>query len=299
MLEAPTEGAWAPTAEEFYFGDYQQRGFELVRVPVRWDEHTATSPPYSIDATFLARVQTVVGWGLSRNLSVIVNTHHDDWIDDNATYAALKPRFVAIWTQIAAAFADAPALLRFEVINEPVKLHIEQLNDMYATVVPIIRETHPVRPIYLGGLQWMSPSWIASNPDAIAWPALANGGEDPNLRLEVHSYDPFKFCMESPPSASTWGSASDIAAVLSMYEGLAAWSAAHGNRRVLMGEAGCQVGAPSRPDRLLWYATVAAAANASVMDGLSLWDDYGTWKVYSRDSSTHAFDEGVMQAVGL
>ena len=190
VLEAPTEGEWAPAAEEFYFNDYVSRGFQLVRVPVRWDKHTDTASPFTVDATFLARVQTIVGWGLSRNVTVIVNTHHDDWIDDTNAYASLKPRFVAIWAQVAAAFADAPSNLRFEVINEPIKLTITQLNDLYAAVVPVIRAAHPVRPIYLGGLSWMSPYWVINNPDAIAWPALASGEEDPNLRLEVHSYDP-------------------------------------------------------------------------------------------------------------
>ena len=116
VLEAPTEGAWAPAAQEYYFTDYLGAGFTFVRVPVRWDEHTGRAPPYAIAPAFLARVQQVVGWALARNLSAIVNTHHDDWADCAANWTAVKPRFLAIWTQVSAAFAAAPAdLLSFEV----------------------------------------------------------------------------------------------------------------------------------------------------------------------------------------
>ena len=296
VLEAPTEGAWAPAAQEYYFDDYVAAGFTFVRVPVRWDEHTGKAPPYAIDATFLSRVQTVVGWATARNLTAIVNSHHDDWIDSEQNWSALKPRFLAIWTQISAALAGTPdALLRYEVINEPINLTLTQLNDMYASVVPLMRARNPTRPIYLGGLSWMSPGWLLEHPDGVRFPALAGGGADANLRLEVHSYDPYTFCLQSPPSAQTWGTPADIAAVTGMYANVSAWAAVHGHA-VLMGEAGCQVGAPSRADRLHWYQTVGTASQA-LADGISIWDDDGSWKIYDRTHRT--WDEGVLQALGL
>ena len=56
---------------------------------------------------------------------------------------------------------------------------------------------------------------------------------------------------------------------------MSSWSAAHNNCELLMGEAGCSKQAPSRPDRLAWYATVAAAARASYASHLAIWDDDG------------------------
>ena len=76
VLEAPTEGAWAPAAQEYYFDDYVARNFSFVRIPVRWDEHTQSSAPFAIDAAFLARVHTVVGWALARNLSAIISVSY-------------------------------------------------------------------------------------------------------------------------------------------------------------------------------------------------------------------------------
>ncbi len=84
VLEAPTEGAWAPAAQEYYFADYKQRGFTTVRVPVRWDNHTAQAAPYTIDPSFMARVQQVVGWSLAQNLTTIINAHHDECVQRRA-----------------------------------------------------------------------------------------------------------------------------------------------------------------------------------------------------------------------
>ncbi len=124
-----------------------------------------------------------------------------------------------------------------------------------------------------------------------------SGAADPNLRLEVHSYDPYRFCLQTPPTQSSWGTPADKAVVQEMYANMSQWSAAHGGRRVLMGEAGCQVAAPSRDDRLEWYATVAAAARSSLGGLLCVWDDDGWYKIYDR--ANRVWDEGVMTALGL
>ena len=217
VLEAPTEGAWAPVAQEYYFDDYVAQRFTRVRVPVRWDQHMATTAPYLIDATFLARVHEVVGWGLQRNLTVVVNSHHDDWMDNKDNFSSVLPRFLALWTQVADSFSAAPSNLLFEVINEPVSLTLPQLNELYSAVVPLMRANNPSRPIYLGGLSWMSPYWIAQNPDGVVFPPLASGLPDANLALETHSYDPYAFCLQNPPSQSSWGTPSDVAAVQSAF----------------------------------------------------------------------------------
>jgi hypothetical protein len=137
--------------------------------------------------------------------------------------------------------------------------------------------------------------WIIANPDAVVFPPLPGGSTDAHLRLETHSYDPYIFCLQNPPTSPSWGTPADVEAVQSMYEGLAAWSSAH-QRALLMGEGGCQVGAPSRTDRLKWYATVGAAQRG-ISDGLAIWDDDGSWKIYNRGQRT--WDEGVLQALGL
>ena len=99
-LEAPVEGEWRAPASESLFDAYLAAGFRSVRVPVRWDNHTARTPPYSIDAAWLDRVAEVVGWSTKRGLVTIVNSHHDTWLDDPAAFEGMLPRFEAIWRQV-------------------------------------------------------------------------------------------------------------------------------------------------------------------------------------------------------
>ncbi len=40
-------------------------------------EHLGASPNYTIDATWMARVDTVVNYALTAGLNVIINLHHD------------------------------------------------------------------------------------------------------------------------------------------------------------------------------------------------------------------------------
>ena len=51
-----------------------------------------------------------------------------------------------------------------------------------------------------------------------------------------------------------------------------------------MGEAGCQVAAPNRTDRLTWYRAVGAASKQ--VEGITVWDDDGSWKLYNRAERT-------------
>jgi aryl-phospho-beta-D-glucosidase BglC (GH1 family) len=106
--EAPYEGSWNnPRAEEYYFDLYKDAGFQLVRIPVRWDNYTGKTPPYKVNETWLKRIEEVADWGLKRGLFVIINSHHDDWIKQSYT-TANKARFDSIWTQIAFHFKDKP-----------------------------------------------------------------------------------------------------------------------------------------------------------------------------------------------
>jgi len=87
-LDATTEGAWGNVASEDRFDAYKAAGFKSVRVPVRWNEHTAHTPPYAVNATWLKRVAEVVGWSTSRGLVTIVKTHHDVWPDSPVNTAS-------------------------------------------------------------------------------------------------------------------------------------------------------------------------------------------------------------------
>jgi endoglucanase len=116
-LEAPLEGQWAVAAQEFYFDDFKDAGLNCVRIPVRWQNHMSTEPPYTIESDFLARVEQVADWALERQFVTIINSHHDDWLYVN--YPDSLERFATMWSQVASHFKNKSENLLFEIINEP------------------------------------------------------------------------------------------------------------------------------------------------------------------------------------
>eukprot|EP01047_Picozoa_sp_COSAG01_P052512 COSAG01_NODE_5529_length_4204_cov_4.968088_1_plen_131_part_00 len=94
-----------------------------------------------------------------------------------------------------------------QVFNEPHLMNVEQLNQMNAAVLPVMRRKNPNRIVFLGGLQWMNPNWQLAFPWAMAIPKLVDGGVDPQLALEIHNYDPPQYAMCKSAAVCTFGRA--------------------------------------------------------------------------------------------
>ncbi|MFI0538383.1 cellulase family glycosylhydrolase [Streptomyces sp. WSLK1-3] len=120
----PDETSWGnPKVTKDLFDTLRAQGFRSVRIPVTWTDHQSATAPYTIDATFMSRVEQVVDWALADGLYVVLNVHHDSWqwiskmpADHDNVFA----RFNAIWTQVSSTFRDEPRGLLFESVNEPV-----------------------------------------------------------------------------------------------------------------------------------------------------------------------------------
>jgi endoglucanase len=182
MLEAPNEGEWGAKVKQHYLKTIADAGFESVRVPIRWSNHAASAAPYTIDASFAARVDEVVGWALAQNLAVIINIHHYEELQKNP--AGHKARLLALWQQIAARFKDASPRLMFELLNEPHDSLTSKLwNSTLVEALAVVRKTNPNRTVLVGPGSWNS---IGSLKDLVL-PA------DDNLIVTVHFYSPFWF----------------------------------------------------------------------------------------------------------
>lgn len=303
-LEEAVEGPAPHAASEAYFAAYAEAGFTLVRIPVRWDNHTGTVPPFLVDAAWLARVKTVVGWATSRGMRAIVNSHEDRWLDvaDAGAFAAALPRFLAIWRQVSAAFVGFSPLLALEIFNEPSKMSLASLNTMQRSVHAIIRADHPTRQILVCGLAEEGPWWINSPAaSGLELPTLAGGADDPSLALQIHDYDPFAFA--SPPfSIYEWGSAAEIAKARAALANVSAWARA---RRpapapplpLILGEFAVSHLQPNASARLAWYSVMAGAARDAAFDSFVVWDDDGWFMTLNRSSLT--WDTAVLAALGL
>lgn len=181
-LEAPYEGSWSKIAMEYYFDDFKAAGFKNVRIPVRWDNHTMRTYPYTIDKEFLDRVEQVVDWSLSRGFVTVINSHHDDWIKED--YNGNIERFEKIWEQISERFKNKSENLLFEIMNEPFgNITDDQIDDMNSRILKIIRKTNPTRMVIIGGGYWNSYNTLVS----IKIP------DDPYLIGTFHYYDPYEF----------------------------------------------------------------------------------------------------------
>ena len=105
-LEAPNEGDWGGTIQAEDFPFIAQRGFDHVRIPIRFSGHALAAAPYTIDAAFFSRVDTVLNQAAAANLAVVVDMHAYDELAADVT--AQRDRFVALWTQIAARYQGRP-----------------------------------------------------------------------------------------------------------------------------------------------------------------------------------------------
>jgi endoglucanase len=181
-FEAPSETAWSNPWNDDYARIIAELGFDHIRIPVRWEPRSLTTPPYTIDPVFFQRLKGVIDLALGHGLHVIINMHHHD--EFLADPEGQKARFLSQWEQIADYFKDYPDSLLFEVFNEPHgNFTPEKWNVFFPQALERIRMTNPDRFVLIGTANWGGLGGLAhlEIPD------------DPNLILTVHYYSPFQF----------------------------------------------------------------------------------------------------------
>ena len=123
------EKSWGnPAVTKEMVDTIKAKGFDSVRIPTSWFRHVTKTtdengnPVYTIDSRWLERVKEVVDYAYQQGMYVILNLHHEEWINrsDFATaYEEMSPQLKQMWTQIATYFADYDQHLIFEGMNEP------------------------------------------------------------------------------------------------------------------------------------------------------------------------------------
>jgi len=188
-LDAPNEGDWGPMLHASDFEYIAARGFDHVRLPVRFSGHAASAAPFTVDETFFSRVDWALGQALDRCLSVVLDLHNYDEV--MADPAGQHDRFLAIWSQIASRYAAYPTRVAFELLNEPTgSVDATTLNSLVAEAVQLIRTTNLTRDIIVDG-----PG--SSAPSALSQLELP---DDPNVVAAAHVYEPELFTLQG----QTW-----------------------------------------------------------------------------------------------
>jgi len=277
-LDAPNEGDWAPKAQQQYFIDFKKAGFNNVRIPVTWAEHTALTAPYNIDEAWLSRVDQVVDWALSQNYFVILNAHHEAWLKEHFDNAINRERFTAIWQQIIDRFQHKSARLVFEILNEPHGMNTEQVNGVNDQILTMIRDKNPKRLVVFSGAGWTPLESLLE----------ANVPQFNYIIGNFHVYDPWEFaglCTRS------WGSQEDIDKLEDIYNRAQAWSRQN-NIPVTINEVGVAKYDFQHPEnkckqseRIAYYqAHVEFAKQRNI--AISIWDDSGSFGLYNRANGT-------------
>ena len=271
-----SQGDTPRNIQNYYFDDIVDAGFNFVRIPVQWGWHTGTNPPYTVDSAFLDKVEQAVDWGLAHGLIIIINSHHDRWILENANFTAEdQAKFEAIWSQVADRFQNKSDNLIFEIANEPIDLSISQVDQLNAAVIPLMRANNPTRIIIYSG----NGRTVLSEMKAAAIP------NDSYIMSTFHSYDPWSFAGEG---IGTWGTASDIQTVVNRFNEAAAWSQQH-NIPLMLGEWGTvvenqyptQIDTSSRQIFLETYVKEASRTGVAPC----IWNDFGWFAIYYPSNS--------------
>jgi len=183
-LDAPNEGDWGGVIEAEDFPFIAQRGFDHVRIPIRFSGHALAESPYTIDAAFFSRVDTVLDQAAAANLAVVVDMHAYDELASDV--AAQRDRFVALWTQIAARYETRPDTVAFELLNEPYSQLDTTWNDVMLPAIQAIRATNPRRLLIVDSVFWADPTRLS----------MLTLPDDANIMAAIHLYEPKLFTFQ-------------------------------------------------------------------------------------------------------
>ena len=214
-LEAEgTEISWGnPATTADMIKSIKGEGFNAVRIPVRWGQHCDMST-MTIDEKWLSRVKEIVDWCLAEDMYVIINTHHDLWLEHyptNAKKTELNEKLGKLWTNIATAFADYDGRLAFAGLNEvnaegnwgltPTQENYDVTNSFNQSFVDAVRAT--------GGNNALRNLIVQSyrcNPTMGLTNLVVPTDPTPNrLSVEFHYYDPYSYCSGAAGSYNYWG----------------------------------------------------------------------------------------------
>lgn len=183
---------WNNCIRDEYFKIIKDAGFKSVRIPVRWNYDAAQNSPYTLDAGRLAGVKADIDLALAQGLTVIVNFHHYEELNNAAVYHSTNPsfyesekaRFLGLWKQVAKemdAYDDDKIVL--ELLNEPHDMEPEDVNDLMISAYKVVRENAPNKTIMFEGNGYSKFAQLTK----LDLPA------DGNIIVSGHYYEPFSF----------------------------------------------------------------------------------------------------------
>ena len=204
------ETAWGnPVVTKKTIKAIKQAGFNAIRIPIRWQCHITNQHAMSIDKAWLARIKEVVGWCLDNDLKVIINTHHDKWLEGRPTYQYQEEnnqKLALLWLNIASEFAQYDYRVAFAGTNEvhirdnwgkPEAENLAVQNSYNQTFIDVVRATggnntkrHLIVQTYV-----CNPDFGLYDGDFIIPNDIQENGND-YMSVEFHYYTPWDYAGE-------------------------------------------------------------------------------------------------------
>ena len=201
------ETAWGnPVVTKKMIQAVKKAGFNAIRIPIRWQCHITNAQAMSIDKAWIARIKEVVGWCLDNGLKVIINVHHEKWLEGRPTYQYKEEncqKLALLWMNIASEFANYDSRLAFAGTNEvhirdnwgkPTAENLAVQNAYNQIFVDVVRATggnnakrHLILQTYV-----CNPWFGIENGDFII-PKDAEGNGNNYMSVEFHYYQPWSY----------------------------------------------------------------------------------------------------------
>lgn len=187
------------------------QGFDHIRFPI--DSRLWLKPDGTLDEAKMAPFDRALVWTRQHGLGAILDVHFLDGADFNTgarsdlrvfTDPALMDKAAHLWRLLAVRYAQQGDDLRFEILNEPKAEKNAQLNVFNARMLAAIRESNPTRVVYFPVNKWNTIPNVVD---------LELPGNDPNVAVTVHFYEPGVFTHQRAPWVYSPASAKRMPAV--------------------------------------------------------------------------------------
>ena len=202
-----TETAWGnPKVTRKTIKAVKEAGFNAIRIPVRWQCHITNPQAMSVDKAWMKRVREIVDWCLECDLKVMINTHHEQWLEGRPLHRYQQEncqKLALLWFNIASEFADYDYRVAFAGTNEvhepdnwgaPTRENLEVQNAYNQTFIDVVRATggnnakrHLIVQTYV-----CNPEFGINNGDFIIPTDIEGNGND-YMSVEFHYYVPWEY----------------------------------------------------------------------------------------------------------
>jgi Ca2+-binding RTX toxin-like protein len=160
---------WYPTFSELKY--YADKGVDLIRLPIRWERvQDALDGPLDLSGD-IALIKQVLADAAALGMNVIIDVHNYGRYKDIPIGAAGGPtgaQFADFWKKMAIEFKDYPAVVGYDLMNEPNKMPGGAWKGAAQAATNAIRTVDMDTIIYIEGEGWSAAhTWQTYNANLI------------------------------------------------------------------------------------------------------------------------------------